>query len=153
MGRLILVTQLFSKVWRNPGKRWFISLIIGIIITGGCLGYLQFGRDMDVYGSHAMTADNYHEERLTVVVNKLYVEDQKVCAEEIVRRCKENSFKSVRFSYDQSIPNALYVTVYSSKRQAEKGIQMFSFSYLPEDGDGTYNIVNDSDKFMLKLEK
>lgn len=135
-------------------RRWFIYLIIGIImITGGCLGYLQFGRDMDVYGSHAMTADNYHEERLTVVVNKLYVGDQKVCAEEIVRRCRENSFKSVRFSYDQSIPNALYVTVYSSKRQAEKGIQMFSFSYLPEDGDGTYNIVNDSDKFMLKLEK
>lgn len=134
-------------------KRWFISLIIGIIITGGCLGYLQFGRDMDVYGSHAMTVDNYHEERLTVVVNKLYVEDQKVCAEEIVKRCRENSFKSVRFSYDQSIPNALYVTVYSSKGQAEKGIQMFSFSYLPEDGDGTYNIVNDSDKFMLKLEK
>ena len=134
-------------------KRWFISLIIGIIITGGCLGYLQFGRDMDVYSSHAMTADNYHEERLMVVVNKLYVVDQKICAEEIVKRCRENSFKSVRFSYDQSIPNALYVTVYSSKRQAEKGIQMFSFSYLPEDGDGTYNIVNDSDKFMLKLEK
>ena len=134
-------------------KRWFISLIIGIIITGGCLGYLQFGRDMDVYGSHAMTADNYHKERLTVVVNKLYVADQKVCAEEIVKRCRENSFKSVRFSYDQSIPNALYVTVYSSKRQAEKGKQMFSFSYLPEDSDKTYNIVNDSDKFMLKLEQ
>ena len=101
-------------------KWWFISLIIGIIITGGCLGYLQFGRDMDVYGSHAMTADNYHEERLTVVVNKLYVADQKICAEEIVKRCRENSFKSVRISYDQSVPNALYVTVYASKRQAEK---------------------------------
>ena len=138
---------------REDEKGGLSGLIIGIIITGGCLGYLQFGRDMDVYGSHAMTADNYHEERLTVVVNKLYVEDQKVCAEEIVRRCRENSFKSVRFSYDQLIPNALYVTVYSSKRQAEKGIQMFSFPYLPEDGDGTYNIVNDSDKFMLKLEK
>ena len=57
-------------------KRWFISLIIGIImVISGCLGYLQYGRDMDVYGSHAMTADNYHEERLTVVVNKLYVAD------------------------------------------------------------------------------
>ena len=108
---------------------------------------------MDVYGSHAMTADNYHEERLTVVVNKLYVADQKICAEEIVKRCRENSFKSVRFSYDQSVPNALYVTVYASKWQAEKGKQMFSFSYLPEDSDETYNIVNDSDKFMLKLEK
>ena len=128
-------------------------MIIGIIITGGCLGYLQFGRDMDVYNSHARTADNYHEERLMVVVNKLYVVDQKICAEEIVKRCRENSFKSVRFSYDQSVPNALYVTVYASKRQAEKGKQMFSFSYLPEDSDETYNIVNDSDKFMLKLEK
>ena len=88
------------------------------MVISGCLGYLQYGRDMDVYGSYAMTADNYHEERLTVVVNKLYVADQKVCAEEIVKRCRENSFKSVRFSYDQSIPNALYVTVYSSKRQA-----------------------------------
>ena len=87
-------------------KRRFISLIIGIImVISGCLGYLQYGRDMDVYGSYAMTADNYHEERLTVVVNKLYVADQKVCAEEIVKRCRENSFKSVRFSYDQSIPN------------------------------------------------
>lgn len=121
------------------------------MITGGCLGYLQFGRDMDVYGSYAMTADNYHEERLTVVVNKLYVEDQKACAEKNVKRCRENLFKSVRFSYDQSVPNALYVTVYSSKRQAEKGKQMFSFSYLPEDRDGTYNIVNDSDKFMLEI--
>ena len=62
--------------------------------------------DMDVYGSYAMTADNYHEECLTVVVNKLYVADQKVCAEEIVKCCRENSFQSVRFSYDQPVPNA-----------------------------------------------
>ena len=123
------------------------------MVISSCLGYLQYGCDMDVYSSHAMTEDNYHEERLTVVVNKLYGEDQKVCAEEIVKRCRENSFKSVRFSYDQSVPDALYVTVYASKRQAAKGTQMFSFSYLPEDSDETYNIVNDSDKFMLKLEK
>jgi hypothetical protein len=145
-----------TGVWRRRKmkKRWFICLIIGIImITGGCLGYLQFGRDMDVYGSHAMTADNYHEERLTVVVNKLYVADQKACAEEIVKRCRENSFKSVRFSYDQSIPNALYVTVYASKRQAERGKQMFSFSYLPQDSEGTYNIIDDSEEFILEREE
>ena len=123
------------------------------MVISSCLGYLQYGRDMDVYGPYAMTADNYHEERLTVVVNKLYVADQKVCAEEIVKRCRENSFKSVQFIYDQSVPNALYVTVYASKRQAEKGKQMFSFSYLLKDGDGTYNIVNDSDKFMFEAEK
>ena len=67
-----------------------------------------------------------------------------------MKRCREDSFKSVWFSYDQSILNALYVTVYSSKRQAEKGKQMFSFSYLPEDSDETYNIVNDSEIFILE---
>ena len=123
------------------------------MVISSCLGYLQYGRDMDVYGSYAMTADNYHEERLTVVVNKLYVADQKVCAEEIVKRCRENSFKSVRFSYDQSIPNALYVTVYASKRQAEKGKQMFSFSYLPEDSDGTYSTIDNPEEFILEIEE
>ena len=65
-------------------KRWFISLIIGIImVISGCLGYLQYGRDMDVYGSYAMTADNYHEERLTVVVNKIHL---KVCGSATISR-------------------------------------------------------------------
>ena len=105
-------------------RRWFIYLIIGIImITGGCLGYLQFGRDMDVYGSYAMTADNYHEERLIVVLNKLYVADQKACAEKIV------------------------------KWQAEKGKQMFAFSYLPEDSDGTYSTIDNPEEFILEIEE
>lgn len=63
------------------------------MVISGYLGYLQYGRDMDVYGFYAMTADNYREERLTVVVNKLYVEDQKVCAEEIVKRCRKIHLK------------------------------------------------------------
>ena len=114
---------------------------------------MQYGRDMDVCGSHTTSFDNYEEERLSVVVNKLYVADPKACAEEIIERCRENSFKSIRFSYDQAIPNALYVTVYSSKRQVEKGREIFSFSYLPEDMSGTYNIVDNPEKFILKLEQ
>jgi hypothetical protein len=55
---------------------------------------------MDAYGSYVTTADNYHEERLTVAVDKLYVAVQKACVEEIVKRCRENSFQNVRFSYD-----------------------------------------------------
>ena len=53
-------------------KRWFISLIIGIIvITGYCVGYMQYGRDMDVCSFYVTSFDNYQEERLTVVANKL----------------------------------------------------------------------------------
>ena len=68
-------------------KKWIASLIIGIIvITGSCLGYLQYGRDMDVCGSHITSFDNYEEERLSIVINKLYVANQKACAEEIVSK-------------------------------------------------------------------
>ena len=135
-------------------KKWIASLIIGIIvITGSCLGYLQYGRDMDVCGSHITSFDNYEEERLSIVINKLYVANQKACAEEIVKRCRENSFKSVRFSYDQAIPNALYVTVYGSDWQAKHGNAIFSFSYLPNDVSGTYNIVDNPEEFILKLEQ
>ena len=76
----------------------------------------------------------------------------KACAEEIVKRCRENSFKSVRFSYDQAIPNALYVIVYGSNWQVKNGKALFSFSYLPGDMNGTYNIVNDSEKYILRVE-
>ena len=65
-------------------KKWIASLIIGIIvITGSCLGYLQYGRDMDVCGSHITSFDNYEEERLSIVINKLYVANQKACAGKI----------------------------------------------------------------------
>ena len=67
--------------------------------------------------------------------------------------CRENSFKSVRFSYDQSIPNVLYVTVYAPKWQAEKGKQMFAFSYLPEDSDGTYSTIDNPEEFILEIEE
>ena len=76
-------------------KRWFIYLIIGIImITGGCLGYLQFGRDMDVYGSYAMTADNYHEERLIVVLNKPCRGGSKSLCRKIVKCCRKIHLKA-----------------------------------------------------------
>lgn len=134
-------------------KGCIIGIVFGVtIIIGSCFGYLQYGRDMDVCGSFGTTSNNYYEERLNVVANKLYVSDQEACAKEIIERCRKNNFKSVRFSYDQAIPNALYVNVYSSKQQIENGNPMFTFSYLSEDLSGIYNIVKNPEKFVLEIE-
>ena len=43
------------------------------------------------------------------------------------------------------------MTVYSSKRQVEKGKAMFSVSYLSDDMSGTYNIIDNPEKFMLEV--
>ena len=70
---------------RKMIKKWIASLIIGTtVILGVCFGYLQYGRDMDITGSYIVSFDDYEEERLSVVANKLYVTDRKACAEEII---------------------------------------------------------------------
>lgn len=48
---------------------------------------------MDVDSSRVTTYDNYHKEYFMIVANKLYVA-------EIIERCREDSAKSSRFSYN-----------------------------------------------------
>ena len=52
-------------------------------------------------------------------------------------RCRENSFKSVQFIYDQSVPTALYDRVCIKAAGRESAKANVAFSYLPKDGDGT----------------
>ena len=72
-------------------RKVFIILMILLII----LLYLQFGRDMDVYNSYVFSVGYYHEQQLKVVINKIWVNDNRKCANDILQRCKANSFKSI----------------------------------------------------------
>lgn len=129
-------------------KKVFIIFMILLII----LLYLQYGRDMDVYNSYVFSAGTYHEQQLKVVINRLWVNNKRKCADEILQRCKENSFKSVDFCYDSYIPNELYVDVYLSDTYTKIGHPLFSFSYLPEDRKSEYNFLDDSEKYVLKIQ-
>ena len=83
----------------------------------------------------------------------LVVTDQQKCVEQIFEKCRDNSFHSVRFSYDIQIPHALSVTVYKNQKDAESGNSAFSFSYQQENQiDGSYNIVDNPEKFTLEME-
>ena len=86
-------------------------------------------------------------------LNTLVVTDQQKCVEQIFEKCRDNSFHSVRFSYDIQIPHALSVTVYKNQKDAESGNSAFSFSYQQENQiDGSYNIVDNPEKFTLEME-
>ena len=84
--------------------------------------YLQFGRDMDVYNSYVFSVGYYHEQQLK------------------------------DFCYDSYIPNELYVDVYLSDIYIKIGHPLFSFSYLPEDAKSEYNFLDDSEKYVLKIQ-
>ena len=135
------------------GKRLVVEGVIVVCLFAAFIYYLQFGREMEVLHAYSSTSLTYRTEHISVVVNKIYISDQECCAEEIINRCKKNTFKGIRFQYDQLVPNELYVAVYRSKEQARTDFPDFSFSYLPEIRDGSYNILDDADKFCMVIKK
>jgi hypothetical protein len=135
-------------------RKIWMSITVGVMVSVSVIcgyHYLQNGREMMVYNSYSMTADNYHKEYLTVVVNQLVVSDQMECAEKIIQKCRDNDFGNVQFSYDYSIPSELQVDVYLSKRDVKKGNEAFSFAYEKEK-DNQYNIIDNPEKYEIVLE-
>lgn len=133
-------------------RKWGVYVAITMIIVCGVWGYYsQNCRAMDVYGTQALVFDNYHEEKITVVVNRLYVKNYQACAEEIVEKCRKNDFKSIQFSYDNSIPNELDVTVYLNEADRNKRRELFSFTYVPKEKNDKYNIMENPENFKLEI--
>lgn len=134
-------------------KRTVIIAITILLLLAGSLSYLQRGRQMDVSSSSGSSSDNHYELRVSVILNTLVVTDQQKCAEQIFEKCRDNSFHSVRFSYDIQIPHALSVTVYKNQKDAESGNPAFRFSYQQENQiNGSYNIVDNPENFTLEME-
>lgn len=107
---------------------------------------------MDVYNTISITSSNYHEEHISVIVNRLLVADKESCADHILQKCRENSFQNIRFSHDRSKPNALYAKVYLSEYAMKHGNPVFEFSYTHNAGeDDAYNIIEDVSHFNLEI--
>ena len=71
-------------------RKWIVYVAISMIIVCGVWGYYsQSCRDTEVYSTQAIVFDNYHKEKITVVVNCLYVKNYQACAEEIVEKCRK----------------------------------------------------------------
>ena len=92
-------------------KKYFIVVGVCLLLLALCW-WLQFGREIDVYNSRSTSSEKRVEEHVIFTVNRLYVADKKECAREIIKKCRENDFQSVLFSYDMQKPTALYGTVY-----------------------------------------
>ena len=83
----------------------------------------------------------------------LIITDKEKCAEEIIKKCRENDFASTLFSYDVAKPNALYGTVYRSRFSMKGQKPLFHFRYTQTaDTLGSYNIVDDPEAFTLVIE-
>lgn len=137
---------------RGKNCREILVIIISILLIG-MIFYLQCGRDIDVSNSFSEISADFYEENITVIVNRLSVANKEKCAEEIIKKCRENDFQSVLFSYDKVKPNALYGTVYLSRYSMRWKKPLFTFSYIQKSGtSGQYNIVDNPDVFYLEVQ-
>lgn len=132
--------------------KFTLAVLIVSLLTGKFV-YLQWGRDMGVYSTHSTLSENSHEEHIIFVANRLFIGDKEACAEELVRKCRENSFPSVLLSYDLVKPTALYGTVYRFQSDVADHAPVFTFRYIQKaEETGTYNFLDRPEKFILEVD-
>lgn len=107
---------------------------------------------MDVVNSMTLTSSNYKSERITVILNKLFVDDNKEeIAKDIIQKVISNDFHTIKFNLDNGYPNELNVSVYKTKNDIKTNNILFTFSYKQIDGEiGEYNI-SQQEKMELKI--
>ncbi len=130
-------------------KRIVQAIILFMVIS---IFYLQYGREMNVTNEHSVTTGGFQSQKITVVLNKAFVRNKEKCGKEIIEKCRNNSFSSMDFCYDYIKPNEIYGTVYLSDLTYNMQKPLFEFTYLQnENATEKYNIINNPDKFHLKI--
>ncbi len=134
-------------------RKFMMQCAIWLVIISGILFYCDSEKEeeMLIYSSSPMLTGDYHNERIVVVVNQRKISDRQDLAERIVQKCRDNSFKNVRFSYDLSKPNRLDVTVCLDEKEADQGEWEFQFRYVQKETDERYNIIDHPEKFRIEI--
>lgn len=89
------------------------TVVIGMIVL--CLVYLQWGRNVEVCNTQLRTSNDYCEQNITVIANKVWIGNRKKFGHDMIQKCIDNSFDKIRFSYDLQCPNELVIQVYTNK--------------------------------------
>lgn len=133
-------------------KKLLVVLLIIILVVLVVL-FSQQKKEIDCVNSMTNTYGNGCDERISVILYRKEIENKMEVAEEIIQKCEENSFKTIKFSYDMRVPNEINVNVYLNDKDFENGDIAFSFNYS-HDGTGDpdeFNILEDKDHFTITI--
>lgn len=132
-------------------KGKIVMMVTMSILVISILGYLQYGRDVSVGGSHWNIFGNGSSMDVTIVANRLYICDKEKFAEQILQRCVDNSFQEVLFSYDvKGYPSELNISVYMNPTMWKLKERAFQIQYK-QDLKYQYDIRDGIDKFKIEF--
>ena len=90
---------------------------------------------------------------LTVTANVERISDREAFAREVVRMCRENSFRSLRLSTDMAgWPEELDIKVYLRREDIGEKEPVMRILYEPADTDADISIQDDPEKYILTIE-
>lgn len=135
-------------------KPMVVLLIIILVVLVVLFFKAGNNKEMDCVNTITNSYGNGCDARLSIILYQNEIEDELEVAKEIIKKCEENSFKTIKFSYDMRIPNELDVNVYLTEKDFEEGNKAFSFNYA-HDGAADpdeFNILEDKEHFTITLE-
>ena len=66
--------------------------------------------------------------------------------------CRENSFQSIKFSYDMVCPTELQINVYKTEKDFNDNRQFCEIAYSSEAENEEYDIIHNPEKFILYVD-
>ena len=128
-------------------KNFFLICFIVMLLLQGC-GESHLSADPDVVSSISMGRDQY----LTVVANCDEIEDKEEFAWKLIEMCRENSFRTIKFSTDRGYATCIRMSVYLWKDEIKVYDTVMENEYKPAEFNMDYDIVNNPDKFELYVD-
>lgn len=130
-------------------KRLFLCILIVMMIPFGRKKYEQWQEEHsgipDAINSMAIGGDLC----LTVIANTSEIEDKEALAREIIHKCIDNSFTSIRLSTDiNGYPASLKIKVHLNRKDLEKRKKpAFKIEFATD--NESYNIKDNADEYHL----
>lgn len=129
----------------------FIVILFVAVIIFVCHSSTGKEQEMDCVNDFTTSCANSCSARLSIILYQKTIEDKEEVAREIIKKCENNSFRTIKFAYDMRIPNQLYVYVYLTEKDFENGEVAFSFTY-EHNGTGDpdeFNILDNKEEFEI----
>lgn len=124
-----------------------LSLILAIVLISGSKQIHQEG-EIDVISSMKFNQD----ENLTVIANKNKIEDKERLAKLLIKKYKDNSFKSIKFSTDYGYATSLNIRVFLWEYQVRNQDPVMKIEYIPVKWGQGYDVVRNPEKFQMYID-
>jgi len=131
-------------------KKITICSLICILVLTGCAGLNKESNTEngpDVVSSISTNQD----QMLTIVANQNKIMDKEAFAKELIQRCLDNDFHTIKFCFEEGYPTSLDMNVYLWKEDIHEKDPVMKVSYKPKEWNKGYDIKNNPEQFELVI--